>query len=306
MGKTGGYGKVRKAAYNLGYFIKEAKTLFKLDFFSNLFSIISIGLIFFILALVISGWEISNYVIEIVEKEAEINVYYDTKLEREEINRLIEDIEKMEGVGRVTLVDEDESYNRMAEILGKEANVLELFDENPFTSFIEIQIHIEEVDSILDRLESIEDIDYIRDNKGVIDRLQDIVIILKVLGVLAVVAVGVSTLIVVSHIIRQGIYNNREQINTLELLGAPEFFIGFPFLLEGLFLTLIGGILAFLLLKFTLEYGYGQMATAIPFIPLLPKETLVTKVGLLIIVMSGALGIVGSLFGLTKHGNNLK
>ena len=80
--ETGGYGKVKKAAYNLGYFLKEAKTLFKLDFFSNLFSIISIGLIFFILALVISGWEISNYVIEIVEKEAEINVYYDTKIRK--------------------------------------------------------------------------------------------------------------------------------------------------------------------------------------------------------------------------------
>lgn len=304
MGETGGYGNMKKVAYNLGYFFKEARTLFRIDFLPNIFSIISIGLIFFILALVISGWGISNYIIGIVEKEAEINVYFNDGLQDGEINRLMEDIKRIDGVGKVILVRQDEAYNRMAEILGKEASILELFDENPFTSFIEVQIQIEEADSILDRLERMEDIDYIRDNKKVIDRLQDIVIILKVLGILAVIAVGVSTLIVVSHIIRQGIYNNREQINTLELLGAPEFFIGFPFLLEGLFLTLVGGILASLLLVLIFKLGYGQMEIALPFIPLPSSESLITNMVFLIFVMSGILGIVGSLFGLAKHNIN--
>lgn len=291
---------MKKAAYNLGYFLKEAKTLFKIDLLSNIFSIVSIGLIFFILALVISGWGISNYVIEIVEKEAEINVYFDNSLEDGEVVKLMEDIKKIEGVGNVILVGEDESYDRMVEILGKEADILELFDENPFTSFIEVQIHIEEADSILEKLENLEGIDYIRDNKKVIDRLQDMVVILKILGVLVVVAVGVSTLIVVSHIIRQGIYNNREQINTLELLGAPEFFIGFPFLLEGLFLTLVGGVFASLLLTLTLKLGYSQMGIALPFLPLPPSESLTANMVTLILGMSGILGIVGSLFGLSK------
>ncbi|HSH35954.1 cell division protein FtsX [Schnuerera sp.] len=292
---------MKKTAYNLGYFLKEGKTLFKIDFLSNLLSILSIGLIFFILALVVSGWGISNYIIGIIEKEAEINVYFDNQLESEKIASLIEDIESTEGVERVTLVSEEQSYNRMVDILGNEANILELFDENPFTSFIEVQIHIEKADSILDRMENINGIDYIRDNKRVIDRLQDIVIILKVLGVLVLLAVGVSTLIVISHIIRQGIYNNREQINTLELLGAPEFFIGFPFLLEGLFLTVVGGGIASLLFRWTLKYGYGQMQSALPFIPFPPGQSLSTNVIILIVGMSVILGIVGSLFGLSKH-----
>ena len=291
---------MKKAAYNLGYFLKEAKTLFKIDLLSNILSIISIGLIFFVLVLVISGWEITNYVIGIVEKEAEINIYFDDALEDEDIVNLMKGISKIEGVEGVVFVDETESYNRMAEILGKESHVLGLFDENPFTSFIEVQIHIEEADSILDELDSMENIDYIRDNKKVIERLQGIVTLLKVLGILAVLAVGVSTLIIVSHIIRQGIYNNREQINTLVLLGAPEYFIGFPFFLEGLFLTMAGGGIASLLLKFTLKYGYGKIEAVLPFIPLPPSQSLFANVAVLIIGMSGVLGIIGSLFGLAK------
>ncbi|GFN36808.1 cell division protein FtsX [Tepidimicrobium xylanilyticum] len=290
-----------KKIYNLVYFLKESKTLFKIDFFSNLFSIISIGLIFFILSLVLLGWRVSNYIIEIVESEAEINVYFDLQLKEDEIKFLMEDIEKIDGVSHVTLVSEKEAYNRMAEILGKEAHILELFDENPFTPFIEVKIHIEEVDSILAKLEFIKNIDYIRDNKNIIDRLQRILIILKVIGVLAIVAIGVSTLIVVSHIIRQGIYNNRDQINTLELLGAPDTFIGFPFLLEGLFLTLIGGLIACLLLSLTVNLGYSKLSTTLTFMPLPTKDRLILPVGIFIITISGILGVLGSLFGLAKH-----
>ena len=291
---------MNKRAYNLAYFLKESKTLFKIDFLSNIFSIISIGLILFILSLVLLGWRVSSYVIQIVEREGEINVYYDLSLQEKDINYLMEDIEKIEGVSSTSLVSQDEAYNRMAEILGKEAGILELFDENPFTPFIEVKIHIEEVDSILDELESMLGIDYIRDNKNIIDRLQNILIILKVLEVLALVAIGVSTLIVVSHIIRQGIYNNRDQINTLELLGAPDIFIGFPFILEGVFLTLLGGVIAFILLKLVLGLGYSKLFTALPFLPLPAEESLLIPIGIFILLLSGLLGIIGSLFGLAK------
>lgn len=293
-----------KVFYNLSYFIKEAKTLFTIDLLSNILSIISIGLVFFILALVMTGWSISNHVINIVESEAEINIYFQDSLDSQGINSLMEEIEGIPGVGQALLIKEEESYERMADILGEESHILGLFDDNPFNAFIEVQIHIEEADSILVQLEDLEGIQYIRDNKKVINQLQNIVSILKVLGILALLAVGVSTLIVISHIIRQGIYNNREQIKTLELLGAPEFFIGLPFFLEGLFLTILGGGLASLLLNFTLKYGYGQLETALTFIPFPESSSLISSLIIIIMAMSGALGVVGSLFGLVKHGGS--
>ena len=289
--------KTKDIVYNFSYFLKEAKTLFKVDFLSNIFSILSIGLVFFILALVISGWWISNHIVQVIEKEAEVNLYFDEKLQDIEISKLIVDIKAIDGVEEATLIHEDESYNRMVEILGSEANILELFEENPFNAFIEVQVHIDEIDPILEKLEALDHVEYIRDNKKVIDRMKDIIIIFKLLGVLAVTAIGVSTVVVISHIIRQGMYNNREQINTLKLLGAPEFFIGFPFLLEGLFLTMVGGVLASILLMFVLKYAYGQLETSLPFIPLPLQEDLMVNMVRLILAISGGLGVLGSLFG---------
>ena len=286
--------------YNLGYFIKESNTIFRVDFLSNIFSIFSIGLIFFILSMIFSGWWISNEVVQVLQKEAEINVYLEEGLKDEEINHLIQSIGRIDGVREARLVNEEESYNRMVDILGKESLILELFGDNPFSSFIEVKIHIDKIASILERLDLLDEIQHIRDNKEVIDRLQKIITMLTVLGVLVITAVGISTLVVVSHIIRQGIYNNREMINTLKLLGAPDGFIGFPFLLEGLFLTVGGGMLASALGAIVIHYGYSQMGGSLPFIPLPSKEVVISSLTILTMSLSCILGIVGSLFGLSS------
>lgn len=286
--------------YNLGYFFKEAKTIFKVDFLSNIFSIFSIGLIFFILSMIFSGWWVSGEVIDLLKSEAEISVYYNEELEEIKLNDLIENIGKVAGVREVNLIGEEESYDRMVDILGKEASILNLFDYNPFSSFIEVGIEMEDVEGILSQMESIQDVEYIRDNKEVITSLQRIISLLTILGILVIVAVGISTLVVVSHIIRQGIYNNREQINTLKLLGAPDPFIGFPFVLEGLVLTIIGSIIASGLVSLAVHYIYNKIGGSILFIPLPSKGTLVGAMVILNISLGLILGIIGSLFGLSS------
>ena len=290
--------------YNIGYFFKEAKTIFKVDKGSNIFSIFSIGLILFILSLIFSGWWISNEVIHILQEEAEVSVYYEEGLEESEVNVLMYKIENIDGVKNVNLVGELESYDRMADILGSEANILNLFEDNPFTAFIEVKVDMNKTDYILNSIEELDKTEYIRDNKGIIDKLKNITNMLTVVSILIVLVVGISTVFVISHIIRQGIYNNRDQINTLKLLGAPDSFIETPFLLEGLFLTLGGGLFSSLLISGLLYFGFGKIKSTLLFIPLPSIESLIPTIFILLILISAILGILGSLFGLKTSKNN--
>ncbi len=284
---------------NIGYFLKETKTIFQLNWISNISTLFSTGLIFFILATVFSSWWISNQVIEIIQAEAEINVYFNEDIENIE-DEIIEQITGIKGIRAVKVVNEDEAYDRMAEVLGKEARVLEFLDDNPFSPFIEVQIYIDEMDTIMEKLDIITGIEYIRDNREVLDRVCNIANILKFIGYLVITVVTISTIVIISHIIRLGIYNNREQINTLALLGAPKFFISFPYLLEGLLLTVGGGILAVVMTIFVIKYVYARMVGPLPFIPLPPVEVLISNTLILVIAASAILGIIGSLTGLAS------
>lgn len=289
---------------NADYFFKEVKTIIRINLLSNIFSFISTALIFFILAMVISGWWMSNHVVEVIQGEAEINAYFTESMSTAEAMQLADSIKTIDGVREAQLVNEGEAYARMVEILGKEARVLEYFDENPFSPFIEIKIHLERMDAVLAELHPMSGIEHVRDNRDVLERLRNMAGIIRFLGYLIVTAVGISTLVIISHIIRQGIDNNREQINTLRLLGAPESFIALPYLLAGLLLSIGGGILAIILASYALRYVYAQVAGPLPFIPLPPRETLVLNLIILVTTLSASLGMAGSLFGLSVSKNN--
>lgn len=289
---------------NSGYFFKETITLIRQSMVSNIISILSTCLILFILAMVISGWRAGNHVADVVQGEAEINVFYHEGLGNTGVSQLMEKLQGLAGVREVRLVDKGEAYKRMVEILGDEADVLKIFDDNPFSPMLEVKISLDKIDPVLNELDHITGIDHVRNNRAVLERLRSITGMLRLLGLLVLVAVGITTLIIISQIIRLGIQNNSEQINTLRLLGVPEFFIALPFLLEGLLLTTGGGILAVSLAGFVLNQVYSQMTGHLSFIPLLPAQTLISDVVVAVMSFSIILGIGGSLIGLkTAKGN---
>lgn len=289
---------------NIGYFLKETGTILRLNFLSNIFSILSMGLIFFMLSMVISGVWISNQMVELIGEEAEINVYYDESFDDAKVNNILNEIKTINGVRDAIIIEKEKAYDRMVEIMGKDAGILDFFEHNPFSAFIEVKIELDEMDLIVERIEEINDIDYIKDNQSVLNRLKSISNIIRILGVLIVTAVGISTLVITSHIIRQGIYSNKEQINTLKLLGAPESFIVLPFFLEGLFLTLMAGIFAATMGTLALRYSYIQTTGPLPFIPLPPLKYLINGNIIMTLCTSIVLGIIGSSFGLASANKN--
>lgn len=286
--------------FNIGYFFKETGRIIRLNLLSNVFSVLGTGLILFLLGIVITGTNIGNRLVVMLSEEAEINGYFSDTINDEERETVVDEINKIYGVRSVRLVNELEARDKMKDILGEEAKILELFEDNPFEAFVEIRIDIDVIDHILEDVRSMNEIEYVRDNREVLESIKEITNALKLLGYLMIAAVGVTTIIILSHMIRQGIYNNKDQINTLRLLGSPRAFIGFPYILTGILLTLLGGIIATVSIVTLINVAYESFAGTISFMPLPPRIELTEKMTFFIPLISLALGFIGSLFGLSS------
>lgn len=286
--------------YNLGYFLLETLRTIRFNPVSNLFSAIGTGFILFLLGLVLTGWAIGDNLVTALQEEAEISAYFTDEVDETYALALTDKMKGMEGILDASYIDADQAYEQSKKMLGNEAEILELFEENPFEAYIDIRINLEDMDQVLSDVAKLNGIEYVRDNREVLAQMKGIVDAVKLLGILIAFAVGITTLIIISHMIRQGIYNNREQINTLRLLGAPGSFIGFPFVLAGTFLTLFGGILAAAMMLLLMNQGYSQLSTYILFLPLPKADELSNQVCAVIIATSVCLGLAGSLFGLTS------
>ncbi len=291
---------MKTALYNIGYFFTEAVRTIRFGLLSNIFSILGTGLILFLLGMVLAGWSIGDRMLEAIGEEAVVSAYFTEEGSEAQAQVLTTEIKKLEGVLDVRYIDDSQAKAQMEDMLGEEADILSLFNENPFEAFLEIRIDLTQMNQVITGVKQLPGIEYVRDNREILEKLKQLTNGLKLVGALIIVAVGVTTLIILSHMIRQGIYNNREQINTLKLLGAPSGFIGFPFLLAGTLLTVCGGILAILLVLALLNGIYGQLDGTIPFLPMPPMGKLQTMISLLLLGISFGLGILGSLFGLSS------
>lgn len=285
---------------NTGYFFVEAVRVIRMNRLSNLFSFMGTVLILFVLGLVVSGWRISSRLVMMLKEEAEISAYFNEQTDDSKARELVNQIRIIDGVGEAQLINADEAQRRMEKILGEEAHILALFDESPFEDYIEIHIHLDKMDDVLEEVKKLEGVDYVRDNREILGQMEAAADIIETLGLIVLAAVSITTLVIVSHMIRQGIYQNREHIYTLKLLGAPDAFIGFPYLLVGLLLTLAGGGVASLLIATLLNQALALMGGMLTFIPLPSGNELIFWPVLVIMGISIILGIIGSLSGLSS------
>lgn len=286
--------------YNLGYFLLETWRIIRFNTLSNIFSVLGTGLILFLLGMAIAGQSIGNTLISAIQKEAQISAYFSEGTDEKAAMNLTERVKGLQGILEASYIDKEAAYDHSREMLGKEADILDLFDENPFEAYMDIRINLEDMDGVLDNVSGLNGIEYVRDNRDILKKIKGIVDGLSLLGLLTGTAVGITTVITISHMIRQGIYNNREQINTLKLLGAPNIFIGFPFILAGTFLTFLGGIMAVVMLLLLMNLGYNGLSDSILFLPLPPVGEIREMTARFIFIISAGLGLAGSLFGLTS------
>ncbi len=288
---------------NAGYYLKEVKTLVKRDISSNLLSVLSLAFIFFILALVFSLGLGSDYMITQIEDQAEISIYYE---ENASVPLLIKELEAIEGVIDVTPVDEETAREQMIHVLGSESRIVELFDHNPFSAYLDVGIQIESVDKISEEAALLSGVELVRDNKEVLQKLQEISGLIRIIGIFILVSVSIATLVITSHLIRQGVYLNRDSIGTLKLLGAPDQFVYMPFLVNGMLMSLLAGLLSLIMTYFSTRYLYSQLSGSLPFIVLPDFADHMMTLVIFTLSLSVILGIFGGLMGIksTKPKNN--
>lgn len=287
-----------KGFRNFKYYLSEVKTILKLNGISSLLSILSLSLIFFVTALTLTGWQLSTDFAASLKNEAEISAYYPEDLNAYSVEALMDEIESIEGVKSVQSISADTAYDKMSEILGQEAKILAQFEENPFEAYLEVSIDLNALDQIILELNDVEELDYIRDNKSILDKISQISGIVGALGIIMTLAVGISTFIITSHIIREGVHAHRDRINTLQLLGAPDGFIHMPFILEGMFISTMSGIVSILgYLLFMSQVGRFTKDIFM-FMPNYNTIGIVTGIAVSLLITSVCLGWIASLFGL--------
>ena len=134
----------------------------------------------------------------------------------------------------------------------------------------------------------------------VVEHLFQLTKILRFGGIILVVFLAMATLFIISNTIRLTVFARRKEVIIMKYVGATDWFIRWPFLLEGMILGFCGAVVASLFINSIYSGLLERIHATLAFLPLLPTYPLLLYVDVFLLVAGTGIGALGSYISLRK------
>ncbi|MGD9678671.1 MAG: permease-like cell division protein FtsX [Vulcanibacillus sp.] len=240
-----------------------------------------------------------NHLVDAIENQVEIIVELDSTVSDARINIIENEIKNIDGVKAINFVSKEEGLEELKTRLGDQAYLLVgLEDENPLYDMLIVQaFNPLDISLIANEISEIDDVISVDYGQGTVEKLFTITKWIRNIGIIFIVGLAFTAMFLISNTIKITINNRRKEIELMKLVGASNWFIRWPFFVEGLLLGVLGSIMPIILIilgyKFILDKLSSEFTLA--FFELLPLYPLSLQVALLLIGIGAFIGIWGSL-----------
>ena len=181
--------------------------------------------------------------------ELQITAYLQETISPEQAKVLRSKVADWPEVEEITYISKEQALARFRSQLREYAGILEGLKENPLPASLELTLmpqygrsgNIKELSTRLGRLPGVAEVQY---GRKWVAKLRVFVEVMKLVGITVGGLVLIATIFVISNTIRLTFYSRREELEIMRLVGATDFFIKAPFLIEGLLHGLGGALLA--------------------------------------------------------------
>lgn len=284
------------------YFIKEVYTSFKRNIWMTLASIFTVVLSLFILGFFSIVILNLNKMAATLESQVQISVYLKDDLSQEEIDETKETLSKIEGLQDIKFITREEAMENFKERLGDQQFLLDALDDtNPLPDSFSLTVTSpEQVKTIADTAAALDSVESASYSQDIINHLFNLTHLIRLIGVALIILLTGAAIFIISNTIRLTVFARRKEIAIMKYVGATDWFIRWPFLLEGICLGFIGGGLATIFLYIVYNQVTQEIYEAMAFFPLIPQHPFIDYISLAILVAGIIIGALGSTISLKR------
>ena len=284
------------------YFIKEVYTSFKRNIWMTLASIFTVVLSLFILGFFSIVILNLNKMADTLESQVQISVYLKDDLSQEEIDETKETLSKIEGLQDIEFTTREEAMENFKKRLGDQQFLLDALDDtNPLPDSFSLTVTSpQQVKTIADTVVALDSVESASYSQDIINHLFNLTHLIRLIGVALIILLTGAAIFIISNTIRLTVFARRKEIAIMKYVGATDWFIRWPFLLEGICLGFIGGGLATIFLYIVYNQVTQEIYEAMAFFPLIPQHPFINYISLAILVAGIIIGALGSTISLKK------
>ena len=284
------------------YIIRETMISLKRNSWMSFASIGTVAVSLFVLGIFLILVVNMNRMVASLESQVEISVYIKDEVSDSAIHALEERITQMQGVESVKYIDRETAMVRFRERLGDQQFLLDaLGDKNPLPNSFEVRvIRPDMVRTAAEAIAEMPGVETAKYGQDVVEHLFDITRLVRLFGLALMFVLVLATLFIISNTIRLTVFARRKEVAIMKYVGATDWFIRWPFLLEGIVLGCLGGIVAALVLRGTYRMMAAKIYDTLAFFPLIPENPFLHYVTAAILVCGMVVGALGSTISLKK------
>lgn len=240
-----------------------------------------------------------------VENSLTIHVKLERDATEEQVAQVGEEIRQIGQIKTVTYSSKDEQLTILQESYGEDGkNLFESYrDDNPLgDAYI---VEVEDAQFLPQIAKQIADLEYVNKTNYGGDSTSTLVSSLENIrngGAIFIVALGIIALMLISNTIKVAITARQTEISIMRMVGASNWYIRIPFMIEGILIGILGAIVPCLCLYFGYNFMFSQMQGVFfsSMLTLRAPYPFIYQFALLLVLLGSGVGLVGSYFSVRK------
>ena len=296
----------------IGYTIKEG---FKNVWTNKVFSIASIATMaacIFLFGVFYSILVNFQNVMQDVESEVAVTVFFDEGTPQTRIDQIGQLIASREEVASFNYVSAEDAWDeyKMIYFDGDESAAESFGSDNPLANDATYEIYMTDISyqqDLVDYLSGVENVREVRQSEEVANTLSDVNTVIGIVSAAIIIILICVAVFLISNTVRTGITVRKEEIGIMKMIGATDFFVRAPFIVEGILIGAVGAIIPLAILytvygrviRYVME-RFEFLSNMLTFVPVRDVFMVLLPVGL---ILGIGIGYIGSRVTVHKHIN---
>lgn len=242
-----------------------------------------------------------NQLADNLENDVEIKVIADPAANEEQVKQLEKQVIKTPGVAEVVYSSRDQELDKMIKSFGDELNLYK--QSNPLGDALYVRAEDpHQTEAIAKKIDTYDNIYQVVYGEGKIDKLFNVLTMSRNIGLGLILALLFTAMFLISNTIRLTIVARGREIEIMKLVGATNSFVRIPFVLEGVWLGVLGSIIPMAVISFSYYELYAQWEPRLQneLFQLLSATPFILQVNALLLFMGVFIGVWGSFMSVRK------
>lgn len=298
---------------NVGYFLRESVQNFRRNWVMSLGAVITIYLSLLLVGVFLATGFVVNSVVKSVEDKVTIQIFLKDGAATSDVNALQQKLLSDPLVKNVNYTNKEQALEKFKKDMAQSPEIIQQLEGNPLPASLDVELKdtrtVEKVVAnikaeqlflkVADRPDNPDE--SLRYGKTIVKKLFAFTRIIRIIEVAFISMLAVVSLIFINNTIRLAIFARRKEISIMRLVGASNWFIRTPFLLEGVFQALIGATLAILSVTGLQAMILPRLGEALPWLAVNMSGGAAMQISVALIVAGVFIGLVGSGFALRRY-----